>query len=454
MGNFKLDGCVKISISIAAFASAFAFPGCGGGSSGSSFNAPAVAPIVNSALPAGLQAGSTAVQSQVGREISRTMLTDTSVHDRAITPINTPSGETTKAQTYIKQMFTEYYNNPNDGKGYQGYLNNLVIAIDARMSLINKQISGMGSSPSCLSGSVTSEVFDLSAIDSMLKFTTPYTQCSNVFSSGGGNVAGSGSGAAFGTDGKGDYSLWLILAQNVSGATTFDQQGGFIAVANVLNYGSTSTSSPETVDGLLLSYAPLISNNGNQITLARFTASPTTKTFALFLGSNGVNTSGGASASTATAFSNDSYLGSGLRLVSDGTHVYADGLMMDTSGANTYYNFQLCMNASDLSVDSTASDCSTLANNYVTTAWASLYPGQSTNPNPLATTPSLNYNEVTGCSATVPPVGSSVAAINSSSTGCSSGIPQPGSANQETTPSTTILNALKGLGLPSSLTSL
>ena len=412
---------------------------CGKSSSGANFNAPAVAPIVNASLPAGLRAVSaTSVHGD---------------HERVITPSNSSGTPGTDAVTYIKAMFNEYFINGIDGKTYQGYLNSLVTAIDDRMSGINTQISTMGSSPACLSGAVTSESFSLGVISSMLNFTAPYLQCYNAFSSGGGNVAGAGSGADFGTDGNGNYSLWLQL--NFSGSGTYDQTGGFIAVANVINYGSTSTTSPETVDGLLLNWNP---GTNNRITVARFTASPTTGSFALFLASTSPDTSGGPTAANGTAENHDSYLGNGLRLISDGTHVYADGILLDSpQGSQNNDSFEICLNASDLSVDSSASsDCYSLANTYATTAWASLYPTLGTNPNPLATTASLNYNSITGCSAAIPTLGTPQTASTANGSCPTSGGAIPGQASNslQTTPDSTILTALAGLTLPSTLTNL
>ena len=105
---------------------------------------------------------------------------------------------------------------------------------------------------------------------------------------------GAGAGHAFGSSGT-NYSMWLYLSWAGSG-TTYDQLGGFFAAANVINYGSTSTSAPETVDGVLIMLSPP-SNQNPGIQISRFTASPTTNSFALFVGSNQANTSGGSSAS-------------------------------------------------------------------------------------------------------------------------------------------------------------
>ena len=432
-----------------------ALSSCGkGNGGGGNFNAPPVAPIVNAALPASMRASSTSTTSAVKNHTAThsAILAPRGggVHSRAFTttPSNSPSGEMTVAAQAIKAMFTEYYGNPNNGNWYQGYLNNLVLAIDMRMSGISSQVAGLGTAPPCLSNAVSSESFNLSTIDPMLNFTSPYLQCKSTFEGG---ATGSGAGDAFGSSG-GNYSLWLYLSWAGSG-TTYDQLGGFFAAANVINYGSTSTTAPETVDGVLIMYAPP-SNQDAAITISRFTASPTTNSFALFIGSNEPNTSGGSSA-TNTNNSGDSSLGSGVRIISDGQHVYADGLMLDTN-SNEFFNFNVCLNASDLNPDNNVGDCNALANNYVTTTWATLY-GSLGNPNPLATSATLSYTEVTGCDAELPSGTTGLPASNPSNGSCAgSSVAIPGNVagGDNTAPSAQILSALSAIGLPTSLSSL
>jgi len=466
VGNFPGTSTIMAGIASAVVASIGA--GCGSGLSGSSstsFSPPAIAPIVNQSLPSALQNSSASSLYQVrptepAQALNEVLSNMPVNHENAtitpfatITPNNSPSSEMTNAIAYIKSLFSNYYVSPNDGKGYQGLVFSLVSGMDSRIQGIESQISSSGGSHACLSAANSSTVIDLSAIDPMLKFTTPYMQCSNVFSTGGSNVAGAGSGTWFGQNSsKTAWSVGLILVSSGGSGTTFSTTGGFYGSANVITSGSSST-----VDGLLISYSPISSNgnSGNQITASRYTASPSgTGSFALFVGSNMANQPGFAGSSSSSGNGSTVGLGSGFRMVSDGVHIYADGYLLDTTSTGTYYGFNICMVASSMTLDSTPTDCSTLANGFVTTTWSSLYPG-ITNPNPLATTPSLNFQEVTGCTNFTMPSytsGASLAALSSSNTSCNAGMPGNATSGNMTAPSSTVTNALNNISIPSSLT--
>lgn len=204
----------------------------------------------------------------------------------------------------------------------------------------------------------------------------------------------------FGSNGS-NYSMQMSLGPMAGSSTAnFYTLGGFFAAANVTNYGSTSTTTPELVDGELIAYQPGTSSSP-QIWIARFKASPTNTSFELFFAANEPNIQGATSGTY-------NGLGDGFRMISDGTHIYADGILFDpnTSDPNgTYYNFNACLNASTMAVDSTESDCQTLANSFT-----------------IASTPSLNFAEVTGYNLAVVS-GSSCAAVNQSSFTSSSTCP-------------------------------
>ncbi len=445
-------------------ASSLLVEGCSSSSSSASFNVPAITPIVDAALPAGLKASHLAGKSKFTKNTQVHSIANV-LRDHSFTPDNQPASETATAITFIQNLFTNYYTG-NDGSLVQGYVNSLVEQVDSRMSGIKTQISTLGNKPACLSATqqTTAPEVELGVIDPMFNFSAPYLQCNNSFSSGG--QSGPGAGAAFGQDSTGtNFSLWLYLNWSASNspsptATTFDQLGGFLGVANVLNVGSTSSASPETVDGMLVSYAPYgtCQSCQNTITMTRFTASPTTNTFALFVSSSYMNQQGFDAAGTGNGA--PSNLGTGFRLVSDGTHVYSDGILYDPAqGSNgTFYYYDVCLNAANLSLDGTPTDCTTLANDYTTTTFATLYPGV-TNPNPLATSPTLNFNEITGCSATLPTHGSNTlaASAGASNNSCPGSIAPAGSPMSETlatditSPQSAILSALSAVGLPSGL---
>lgn len=396
------------------------FSGCGSSSSpgSSTFSAPAIAPIVQKALPSGLRATG-------GAALFQTRDLNAPIHILSEPDNNTGGLSNAAVAGFIQAMFTEYFINAINGSTYQGYLNSLISGIDARMAGINTMVSTMGKTPTCLSSAVTSSVFNLGVIDPMLNFTVPYLQCSSTF----GAPAQAGSGMDFGTDGNGNYSLWMQFSN------------AFYAVANVLNYGSTSASAPETVDGVMFSAGGVA---------ARFIASPSLNSFALFLGANQAITSGGSTAAAALSSNNDSYLGLKLRIVSDGVHVFADGYALNSQSSSTITGFNICLVASTMAVDATASDCATLATTYVTSTWANLYPGLSTNPNPLATSATLSFNEVTGCSSVTPASvdGATVTGSNPSSSACPVNLPVPVSVSNLTAPLSAISTAVTALTLP------
>lgn len=136
-------------------------------SSSASLNFPAIAPIVQKSLPAKLQATASAVVFQPARSMAMVI-----PHLRStITPSNSPTGEMTNAGTYIQSLFTNSYNNSDNGQASPGLINMLVTTIDLRMSGVETQVSGFSSTPSCLSAAPTSYTVDLSNIDPMLKMT-------------------------------------------------------------------------------------------------------------------------------------------------------------------------------------------------------------------------------------------------------------------------------------------
>ncbi len=138
--------------------------GCAKGGA-SSFNVPALAPIVNESLPTILQSSSTTTGIALSKDQvlhnPASVLSDWSsvkpsrgrIRRSTFTPDNSPSGEIANAITFIKALFSNYYVSPNDGKGYQGYVNALVVGVDGRMSGIKQQIAGNGTR-SCLSAAM------------------------------------------------------------------------------------------------------------------------------------------------------------------------------------------------------------------------------------------------------------------------------------------------------------
>jgi hypothetical protein len=348
----------------------FVVGNCSKGGSSSTNSFPAIAPIVAKALPASLAPSSTSVESAGYSQVQK--IQKKLGRLRTITPSNDPPSEMANAAAYIQSLFQNSYNNSDNGQASQGLLNMLVITIDGRMAGINTQIGS--STPSCMSNTATPYTIDLTNIDPMLKFTLNDLQCSSAFN----NNAGGG-GILFGSNGT-NYSMQMSLGPMGTATGTFYTLGGFFAAANVNNYGSSDPANPESVDGMLIAYQPGTSQSP-QMWVTRFKATPTTNTFELFFAANEPDIQGANRGAT-------NELGGGFRMISDGVHIYSDGVLLDqATPPGTYYNYNTCITASTMAYDPTASDCDALANSFT-----------------IAQSASLNFAEVTGFpNAVVPP---------------------------------------------------
>jgi len=231
-----------------------------------------------------------------------------------------------------------------------------------------------------------------------------------------GNAAGSG--VVFGNSGN-NYSMWLSMGPKTG---TYASGGGFMLFANISNYGSTSTTTPESVDGMLVEYSPASVNNRTDI--ARFKAITTTNTFELFIGSTQQNIGGFKDSNVNDGNGANIYLGAGFRMISDGSHIYSDGTLYDSTSSGTYYAYNVCLNAADASLDSTASDCQTLANSF-------------TLNNSSA---SLNFAEISGyASATLSGASASpCSGSTSDGSNINNCIPSPTTNANQTTPTSTV----------------
>jgi hypothetical protein len=353
---------------------------CAGCGKGSTVSIPAITPIVQAAIPAGLKPGSTAVVIQHLPEHAG--------------PRNIPyTTNQTLAQTYITNLFLNYFS------GTQGYLLAQVNGVDARSALFNGQPV---SSHPCLSAAPQAYTADYSALNpndtttpNMLKFSMQL-QCTCAFN---GSTNGS-AGEVFGTSGT-NTSIW-VQVNNGTVATN----GVQLQLANVGNLASTSTTSPESVDGLVINYNPGSGSTAPTINVARYKATPSLNTFELYFvgnqsGVGGFTSSGGNGGPT--------NLGAGFRMISDGVDIYADGMLctdQNTSTCNVAGNWQpfaVCMNATTLAlVDPTSvANCKTLAlaftlsptpNSAFTSSSFTTWLGSL--PSPIATTP-LTFTAIT-----------------------------------------------------------
>ena len=318
---------------------------CSGKNSSSGISIPQLSPIVSASLPSGLKpGGSSIVTPSLMIERARLDRLDApTIHVASITPDNT-NGHL--ASGYLVNLFQNTF---SSAAGFvQGYLMAQVATVDSRMSLFQGvQASG------CLANSPTSVKLDLSAIDPILSFTLNNVQCYAPFGSGT-----SDAGEVFGQNGS-NTSLWVQASSSVATTGTAG-----VSYANVRNAGSTSSSSPEQVDGVAMVFTPNTSGSvGGALGILRFIATPSTNTFEMYYGASG----GVVATTTSTDLS---FIGTGFRMISNGTLIYADGTLCTDPGGTTcnasnsnWQPFNTCLDAS-ASLHTPASDCASLANSF------------------------------------------------------------------------------------------
>lgn len=395
--------------------------GCSGAAS-STVSIAAITPIVKKALPAGLVPG--AVSAHFQSRLSPP--TDGLVHAKY-----TGTTQMTVAAQYITNMFQNYYA-VGGSTNYEGFILAETASIDSRTSLYSGSTT---SSHSCLGATTKPYTIDLSALNpsdltspNMMKFTLADVSCSAAFSGTQGSTGGSGE--VFGVNGA-TTSVWV---------TTTDMAGDSLAtgsltsmiMANVTNSGSTSASAPEAVDAFVLSYnGSGATSSPNTYFMARFKAVPTLNTFEMYFTSNQASQGAFAGANANAGNGNQNTMGPGYRLVSDGSYIYADGVLcldntgsgdvpgsncstgttsvsnsgalgmvITNSGGAEWSIFQVCLNATTLAVvDPVATaDCLTLANAFTLSPNATTFTTQGIftgGGNPVTQNPFL-FTNLTG----------------------------------------------------------
>lgn len=294
-----------------------------------SFTAPLIAPEINKVLPSALRSSNTSAL--------RAPLLLGGGMSNAVAPA-------TLGLNDINGLFTGNYAVINSGAQVQGFINANVLNVDGRMRIIQNQIMGMEHQPLCLTNTTSPYTIDLSAIDPMLRFTLNNISCSSAMNSGN----ATGSGVLFGRSGN-NYSILLSLGQ--LGTGTFTQLGGFMVAANITDYQGPN----ETIDGMFIEYFP--PSRINRTTAVRFKVTQSTQTFEV-TGASTQASMGGVNTGA------DLYLGAGFRMISDGTRVYADGLVYDASVGLPWQNFSSCMSGSPLALTAATSDCTALAGSF------------------------------------------------------------------------------------------
>jgi hypothetical protein len=405
---------VNFVFAIVTLVAAFLMQGCGAASStgGTTVSIPSTASLVAASLPKGLVAGNTAVVS--AGSLHKLHVRDLEEDARALA---SPDGHLTHSNSslasgYLTNMFQEKFSN------VQGYVMYLASNLDSAMSTFT---SAQISAHTCLSSTAQSATIGMSAIDSMLSLKLPYLQCvqSNSTVGGGGTIFGqSGSNTSiFNVIGT-DFTGAAIPAGSNINTSLGTPGGGFWNYGNITNAGSTSAASPQMLDAVAISYSPLnIPNSSSNYTttttnpypnlaVTRFKASPSANTFELYYAA----TSGDI---TSAQSGSHVFMGAGFRAISDGNHIYSDGTLCNdpqlvSGGCSTSTNwvaFTACLNAADVSVDSTASDCTALSTSFTIASSATL------NYQELTTLNSSNVGNMTNPPTVIPQKAAAEAAV-------------------------------------------
>lgn len=294
---------------------------------------PSVAPIVNAAAPSSLRATSS---SSALNHFLR-------VQEWAINLWGIPSLRAAVSASTVATELTAFFKGTYgklSGGNAVGFINALLEDLDYRMTELKNRSSGMA--PSCTTATPGSYTVDGSFIDNTFKLSID-VQCSSLFS-GAGDQSYSGSGMVFGKSTTGSYSLWLGL--------NHDASSGFGYAANVV---SPDSASDKAVDMIYMEGESQYSRGS----VARLKAKPSTSTYELVFVSN-------APYSISPISGDKAYFGCGLNMISNGTLIYISGSHQSTgsSCSSSSEVFTTCLNATDLSENSTSGACTTLSSSF------------------------------------------------------------------------------------------
>lgn len=365
------------------------------GSSGSGVTIAPVTPIVKSALPSGLVPSGA---NSTSRAMPR--------HQHAANRSFTPTTEMNSAATYITRMFQNYYA-VGLGANIQGYIMAQAAVIDGRTSLYSGATT---KDHACLGATTSPFTLDFSSFNpndstatNMMKFTLAGVSCTAAFS--GTSGANGSSGEVFGVNGATSTSEWVTVTDMAGDPLQTGSLTSMI-LANVTNTDTTT----EAVDALAISYngtASSPASNGKTFAIARFKGVPSTSNFEMYYVGNQLTQGSFKGPNATDGNGNPINMGAGYRLISDGTNIYADGLLCtDTSSTNSYANcsgsaatvtnsgtlamtvagnafwkiFQVCLDAKTLAVvDPVATtNCLALANKFTLSPNATAFTTGST----------------------------------------------------------------------------
>ena len=316
---------MKMKVSLSLATCSLAVLACGKKGDGGFNEIPALAPLVQQSLPSSLKASGSARFS-----------TD----DFSILAL---------ASSNIETLFkTGSYGKLSGGNG-KGYINSMLEDLDSRFDELSERFE---EAPDCFSNTAQTHEFDFSAIGdasvaSTLKISLDL-QCRDLFG-GSGDQSGAGSGMLFGKS-ENNYSLALLLnAKN-------ETNSGFGYYAKVSNKGADD----EEVNMIFAESRPSGSTTAPSglSSLARIKAKPKAKIYEMAMAASDPSRGNPISGGTVG-------LSCGFHAVTDGTNVYVKAIDRTaggtcSGGAGGNYVTELCLKASDLSANSSVSDCASV----------------------------------------------------------------------------------------------
>ncbi len=329
-------------------------------------NLPDMTAIVVGALPPALKPSTTA------RDVTaraRSVERDAPPVGLPAAPTSFPDSNSDNAAwaaAYIDNLFQGSYTVQSGSTAAQGYLESQTQLVQSRVGQVNGAVSG---AHSCLVPNNASRnkatTVDLSAMATSdaknpLKLTLPKLSCNSaVNAAGGGFTPQPGSGEVFGVAYSADKttvaadSIWVSIVNAAKGDTSTAGSDIFLW-ANV--------DADASVDGMSLWYTPNADNT--EVTVTRFKANKTNTTFEMMYASNR-GTLGPTTVAANATFGGGVVLGGGFRMVSDGSHIYADGLLADypSNSSATHFvgwqGFAVCLDGtqSPPTIDAAMGDC-------------------------------------------------------------------------------------------------
>jgi len=254
--------------------------------------------------------------------------------------------DSTAVKTGIDYLFDTTYPNIS-GDSVKGFFRSAITVIDSRAAT---EGAGMAASnpDQCKNGTAYSPSVTALPTDANIIL---YPACTKIFTTGGSNVAGDGSGYSYGetteTDGTTTVTSWLTLVQS-NGIDKFSMMGK-------ITNASAATADEKGTEVMFMEAGPA-SGSWNRHTMYHIKATPSTNKIEIAMAST---SAGVMQAPTAT--SDVTGFGCGMQMISDGTFIRAKGrqVLTGTCTAVTDGDFDVCLSATDGTL-ADASSCTSL----------------------------------------------------------------------------------------------